>query len=235
MKLTLFILSIFVFTFGCSNSSRYYFYKLNTNVINKGIKNTISSVRYISYGKYLFEFKDILSNSSEMKDGKIVLGKSIIVNSGVYMIIDNGKKTFYEYDTFSTNNKLIKKGDLADKNNGTDFEFKNEKIDSNLQYKELAKIDRNNMLYYEAEIGQKNVNNDDIDIIKILLVNYPDFNSIYKINGIKYLDTAYTVLGFNIKNSNRTEEFSNELDSLRLLNRQEIKICEDLIRKGKSF
>ncbi len=65
----------------------------------------------------------------------------------------------------------------------------------------------------------------------MLLIKSKKFNSVYNINGIKFTDNNYCIVGFYVYDAKKKEGFSEEINAMRPLTKKEKKICEMMVEK----
>jgi hypothetical protein len=226
------LLLIVLFLYHCTPvKENYYAYKTATYAIDT-VKRALYYDNIISYGKYLFEFKTRISENLEVHPGS---SKSISINFdtvGVYLL-SGANKCFYEFDTFSLKSNLVKTGRLDKKPNGQTITISANDSSSDLSYTRPKKIMMNHIPCFVAELIPDNGTGDDSVIQKMILIKSRQFNSLYKTNGINFRDTNYCIVGIQVYDLTLKQGFSQELETIRFLTKEEKEICENMIRKSE--
>ncbi len=230
--------SLMVMTLGISCISiknQHYSYTLNLYRLDTS-KKLLSVSHLISYGNYLLEFRlRTINNSTQHGE----FGNKITVTTydtiGVYLL-QNNSKIYYEFDSFYLETKIIKAGNITEKEFGRHFSeetYATNNDDSSL-FDTPIKCKINNIECYTTAIKSKFPGTDSIEF-KLILIKYRNFNSFYKINGIEYKDKEYCIIGTLLFHKLKKEGFAEEITNLRLLTNIERKICDNMIKKSKTY
>lgn len=223
------------FLISCSTTkSLYYSYKTNFYTIDTG-KHLFFSSSLISYGDYVLEFRketkiksslDLLSQTSTSSETEDTVG--------VYLLVSTNQ-LYYEFDTFAIQNKIVQTGKLSDKPYGETFGPKDEKIYSKFKFAPLEQTVINGInCYYSEILSNTNKACSDTVKMKMLLVKNASLNSLYKVNGSKYTDKNYCIVGMNLYYINQKQGLTEEIDALRPLTEKEKNICESMVQKSKT-
>lgn len=214
---------------SCSASKEnYYSYKINNYYLIENLKTIYSSSSLISYGNYLFEFRNRL-NISETIKGEVKKSSQFYDTLGVYLMTTN-KKVYYEFDKFSKNGKLIKNGNLEEKPTGVKFSFKSaDTTASNFIYSFPRKEIINNIDCFTTEVVPTLKTKQDSIIHKMILIKNPKFNSLFKVNGMNFTDKNFCIVGFTYFNKNTNQTFAQEIEAILPLTESQKKVCEQLV------
>jgi hypothetical protein len=191
--------------YGCSTSKEtYYSYTVGTYTFDT-VKHFFYSDNLISYGDYLFEFKKKINiHRIVHKDSDSTSTYSDTI--GVYLL-SSTNKLYYEFDTFSLKHTVVKVGKIADKQFGLKFNSLDTGYPSDVSFKPAKKILINNINCFIAEIVSNNKIENDSIVQKIILIKKVKFNSLYKVNGIKFPDSNYCIVGFKIYDLMKKQNF----------------------------
>lgn len=220
---------------GCKTSKeKFYSYEVNTYTIDTG-KTLLNSNKLISYCDFLFEFKmKKIINNVLHGESKTVTTSVKEDTIGVYLI-DSKTKLYYEFDTFALKCTMVETGKLIDKPFGLKLTPATGNTDTTKIYAPLEKSVVNNIPCFFSEIVSKNKTMADSITIKVLMLKDANFNSVYKINGVKYTDKNYCIAGLSIYYNNQKQGVLDEIDALRPLNEKEKEICENMVAKSRKY
>lgn len=227
------ILIIVLFLIGCRPSKEnYYSYKVN-NYTRDTVKQFIYSYNLISYGDYLFEFKDRVNFISNLY-GNSETNSISYDTIGVYLL-SLKNKLYYEFDTFTLKSNLVKNGKLSDKEYGFKFNSLDTHGASDVSFTTPKKTMMNNIDCFITEIVLDNKTDNDSIQQTAVLIKKKKFTSLYKINGIKFRDRNYCIVGFNIYDLKKNQSFLQEIESMKPLTEKEIYICTNIIKKSQTY
>ena len=221
-----------VVLYGCTTPKEiFYSYKVNTYTTGP-VKQFIYSNNLISYGDYLFEFKD-RENRNRIVDSHSDTTYIHYDTIGVYLLfrID---KLYYEFDTFTLKNEVVKIGRLTEKEFGFKFSPTVTNSYADFSFTPPKHIIINNINCFITEIVPSKKIEDDSIKQELILIKNTKFNSLYKMNGIKFTDNNYCIVGFHIYDLNKKQGLLQEIESMRPLTDKEKAICESMIKKSKS-
>lgn len=236
-KNNMFLCSILLvqFLYSCKTSKEiYYSYKVDSYTIDT-VKRLFASSSLISYGDYLFEFKK-RTNIREVLHGETgaITSSTDYDTTGVYLL-SNTDGMYYQFDTFALKNEISKTGKLADKEFGVRLTSpNNHDTTETVMYKTIP-LDTiiNNIKCFYVDIVSKNKSANDSINQRVILIKSAGFNSVYRINGAKFIDNDYCIVGVYFYNLNQKQGFLEELDSLLPLSDKEKNICESMVKKTK--
>jgi hypothetical protein len=197
------------------------------------VKTLLTSTSLISYGNYLFEFKNkIKINSVKYGDAEPIVTSFKFDTAGVYLWADKNE-IYYEFDTFALKNKMVHTGILANKPFGVRLSLGVEKSDTTTEFALPEQTAINNITCFYSEIVPKNKHaiNDTIKM-KVLLVKNKNLNSFYKRSGAKFTDNNYCIVGLNLYSYIQKQGMLDEIEALRPLTKKEIKLCENMVQKS---
>ena len=235
MKISLFTISVLCFLYSCKTTKDlFYSYKTNFYTVDTG-KHLFFSNSLISYGDYVLEFRTQTTIKGDLDIESQKTTSSVTEDTiGVYLL-GSKNELYYEFNTFTVHNKVVQIGKLVNKPYGENFEPKDEKIYSTFEFRPLKQTTINNIKCYYSEIFLKNdkAANDTLKM-KMLLVKNAKLNSLYKVNGAKYTDKNYCIVGMNLYYINQKQSLVEEIDALRPLTKKEKDICENMVLKSKT-
>lgn len=219
--------------FGCKVSKEMFVsYKVNYSYTTEKSKTVYSFSNLISYGDYLFEFRNRLNIVEEIR-GEIKKNNEFYDTLGVYLM-STKNKLYYEFDKFSDIGKIVKKGNILDKQAGLKFNFKNiDSVTSNSLFMPPKEAIINNINCYTSDVVSTISKKQDSIVQKMILIKNAKFNSLFKINGVNFSDKNYCIVGFTYCNLKSNQIYAQEIESMRILTEKELKICEDLIAQSK--
>jgi hypothetical protein len=238
MRILIKIISVLIVV-GVFNScktakSNYYSYSTVTYTIDS-LKTPLYSNHLISYGDYVIEFKLGLKKTIDMYANSHKITSIGFDTLGIYLI-SGANKLFYEFDTFAIQNKLVKTGDLKDKSYGQTFNFQpRDTSSSSPSYGPLKETQINKITCYVSEVKSVNTPGADSIQTKIILIKSRKFNSLYKINGIKFPDSVYCIVGFQVVDMKNRIALVQEIESMQPLKANEKQICDHMIQTIKSL
>lgn len=223
------LLCILTFYLGCAVlKGQSFAYTITWTVSDRTGMTTISKDDYISYRGTLFEFKLI----HRWYDTVTTLTSTRMHSfdtSGVYIIKD---KKYFEFDKFTKQGLLIKKGNSYEKLLGRQYsKVKKDNIDKRENSDHIKPTDTiiNNLkMYYYMVKPEKG--NDSI-LYRFLLFKSKNFTSFYKENGIKICNSKYCIIGSNILSLKTKDVFREEPTYRRRLTKEEEKISLALLKK----
>jgi hypothetical protein len=232
------VLILYLFT-GCTSAQKlFYSYKID-NYSTDTSKILLSTSRVISFNDYVFEFKMRENNFLEFEQN-IEENRTLLKNSstrydtvGVYLLTNDQR--YFEFDTFAVSSKLVNKGHIWEKEEGVKFNplkmdttGKGSVVPLNLTLPKDTVI--NNVSCYYAEI----IRSKPTDKIgtKYFLVKNKQFNSLLKLQGLKWVTEDYCIIGLEQYLYDGRERYIQEPANLRPLTTAERKICESLIQKA---
>lgn len=235
-KAIIFIYAILVilFLYGCKASKEIYCsYKSNWYTVDT-VKRFVTSSSLISYGDYLLEF----IKKTNIKN--VLYGESDSVTSvfyydtiGVYLLGDKNR-LYYEFDTFSIKNKIVKTGKLSKKSFGQLYPNSDSMTSEEIIYSNPVDTVINNISCFYATVVPRNKNGRDSIGVKVILLKIPKFNSLYKIGGGEFPNKDYCIVGFNAYSFKNNDGFVQEVDALRPLTEKEKSLCESMVMKSKN-
>lgn len=217
---------------GCRITKNMFFsYKVDSYTTDT-TKHLLTSSRIISYGDYLFEFKLRTNIESVVYRDTDSATTSIDYDTiGVYLLGEKNE-IYYEFDTFTINNKIVKTGRLFEKEFGHKYPVSDSirfKADP-IFYPVDTIINKINCFYVPIVSG----NTGNSVEIKVILIKKRNLNSLYKIGGAKFPDKNYCIVGYNVYSFEKKEGFVQEINTLRPLTEKEQKICESMIIKSNA-
>jgi hypothetical protein len=219
---------------GCYTTTKETFYSYSvTSYTVDTTKTLLYTSNLISCGDYLIEFKTKTNIRTDIYEDSLETKSMDYDTLGVYLL-SGGNKLFYEFDTFALKGRIIKVDKLENKPSGQSLNFHGNTDTPNLSFTPPKKITVNNVPCFITELIESKTEDEGINQ-KVLLVKDQDLNSLYKIMGIKYPDSNYCVVGFIISDSSNKTSFVQEIQSLRLLNEREKRICEKMIATSKTY
>lgn len=215
---------------GCVTiKEKYFSYKVGTYTIDT-VKQFIYSENLISYGDYLFEFNERINIVTNMY-GSETTNTEYYDTVGVYLL--NKNKLYYEFDTFSLKNNIVKIGKIIDKPSGFKYTFPAARSVSDVAFAAPQKRIINNIPCFISQIVPNNKTVNDTMNVEAVLIKDKTFNSPYKMNGIKFTDTNYCIVGVHVFLLKKKAAFLQEIESMRPLTDKEKEICENMIKKSK--
>ncbi len=219
----------------CTASKKtYYSYKENTYIIDS-VKHLLYDSRLISYGDDLFEFRTKVGLQRSMKGDSLLSESRSYDTVGVYLS-SGANKLFYEFDRFSLENNVIKVGKLENKPFGESFTFSTSEPRANVSYGPLARKVINDVPCFVSTIISNNpLTADDSVNQKVLLIKNPHFNSLFKIRGLKFIDSHYCIIGFQLYDRKQKQGFFQEIDQMRVLTEGEKAICKNMLEASKQY
>ena len=230
-RLVLFLLAVHFF-YGCTSpKDTYYSFRVGTYALDT-VKNFVYFDNLISYGNYLFEFRNKITYSTIMH-GNVDSTTISYDTIGVYLL--SGKnKLYYEFDTFAFNNKVVKVGKLTEKEMGFKFTFPPPDSTSDLSYAPVKKVILKNINYFVSEVVRSDKTKNDSMQSQAILVKNKNFNSLYKMNGVKFIDSNYCIVGFYFYDLKKKEGLLQEIESMRPLTKMEFDICANMVQNAKA-
>ncbi len=217
--------------YGCITSKEiYYSYKVETYTVDT-VKHFLTSSSLISYGDYLFEFRTRI-NIDRTVYGDFDSTSILYDTMGVYLL-SGLNKLYYEFDTFALKNNVIKIGKFADKPFGQKLDPVVIESNSDVSFTLPKKIVINNIDCFITEIVTNNKTDISTTMQKAVLIKSPKFNSLYKINGIKFSDKNYCIVGFQVYDLKNKQNFLQEIESMKPLTAKEKEICANMIKTSK--
>lgn len=232
-KLLLFVLVVQILS-GCKIPKNLFFsYKVDSYSTDT-TKHLLTSSSLISYGDHLFEFKMRTNIKSVIHGEADSVTSSIDYDTtGVYLL--SGKnKLYFEFDTFTIKNKIVKAGKLSEKEFGQKYPASDSVFSATGITSDPADTVINNINCSYVVIVSKNTNAEDSVEVKMILIKNPNLNSLYKIGGAKFADKDYCIVGYDFYSYKNKEGFVQEMADLRPLTKKEQKICESMIIKSKA-
>ena len=220
------------FLYGCTTSKEiYYSYRVNTYTIDT-VKHFIYSDNLISYSDYLFEFRNRMNVNRTVNGG--FDSTSISYDTiGVYLLSGTTNKLYYEFDTFALKNKVVKIGILTDKQFGYKFTLPAHQSTSDVSFTPPKKKVINNIDCFITQIFSNNKTENDSMNVEMVLIKNETFNSLYKMNGVKFTDSNYCIVGLHIFFLKKKESFLQDIESMKPLTEKEKDICANMIKKSK--
>ncbi len=211
----------------------YYSYKVNSYAIDT-TKRLVTSNNLISFGDYLFEFNVKINIKNELLFESGGVKSSIEYDTVSVYLLQNNNLYYYELDTFSIKNKVIKTGKLWEKLYGQHFDSSDLVQSKSSPY--IFPVDTviNNIQCYYATVNRANKNSGDYNEIKIILIKKEKFNSLNKIGGAVFPDKGYCIVGIDAYSFKNNDGFVQEIEALRPLTEKEKRICESMISRSKS-
>lgn len=195
------------------------------------VKRLITSTTVISYGDYLFEFINLVKVNRSVTHGS----ESTFIyldTIGVYLL-SGVHNLYFHFESFALNKEIIKSGYLNDKESGYKFQNLKKEINSGLSFALPKKKVINNIDCFISEIVSNNKMNNDTIKQEVLLIRNKKLNSLYKMNGLKFYNSNYNIVGFRIYDLKNKQAFVQEIETLRPLTQSEIDICVSMIKKSK--
>jgi hypothetical protein len=235
MKYCYLLIAIVAFTTNsCTVSkSRNYAYKINTYSIADE-KNLFSSTKLLSYRGYLFEFIMQVNFSDTITAGQERSKSGINYTTNGFYILSNKSDSFFLFDKFSLNNKLIKSGKASEKEFGLKIQRQDNQHASNPALYKTLPVDTiiNNTKCYYIDINLSLQNIDSTAYAqKIFLFRDKNFVSYYKLQNANYLDPKYCIIGIYFFDKNKQQGFVEEPEAVRFLTKEELQICRESIKK----
>ncbi len=221
-----FLISCFIYS-SCGPKEIFFSYKIERYSIDS-LKRPISSSDLISYGDYLLEFRKRM-NVINIQHGNKITEQQVNYDTISVYLLSEKSKMYYEFDTFSFDSKIKEKGKLADKKHGVGFSDSISVSAGDEIFSSPAETTLNNITCFITKITKPG-NKDSIEQ-KMLLIKSKKFNSVYNINGIKFTDNNYCIVGFYVYDAKKKEGFSEEINAMRPLTKKEKKICEMMVEK----
>ncbi|MBK6379111.1 MAG: hypothetical protein IPF72_04945 [Chitinophagaceae bacterium] len=186
----------FLFLFGCKTSKeKFYAYKVESYTIDT-TKRLLSSSNVISYGSYLFEFIQRANIINVLHGESGSLTSSVSYDTVSVYLLENKTNLYYSFDTFSLKNSLLKTGKLSDKEFGVRLN-PSEKPDTTF-FSPPVEVLINKIKCFYTEVISKNKNMNDTFELKMTMIKNANLNSLYKINGAKFTDENFCIVGLNI-------------------------------------
>lgn len=227
---------------GCTTAQQtFYSYKVDSYYIGQS-KEQFAASHVISCGDYLVEFntkvKIDTKGISDAEEGIIKLvGQTVTYDTvSVYLLMPNGQ--YAEFDSFSAAGKLLKKGLMADKEQGikrgatTDTATQTTALPVPPTFTNPKDTVINNVpCYYSDVVRIKNTLLDTVGM-RYFLVKKQAFSSVYKMLGLKWKSNDYTIVGLQQYMYANGEGYIEKIANLRPLTAAERKICESLIEKA---
>ena len=226
-------LLIFIFSLCCTASKDGYSYNTVTYVIGQS-KQPLYYDNLITYGDYLFEFRRVKSVRTTMHGDSSGATSIDYDTVGVYLLLGT-QRLFYEFDSFALNGRIIQVGKLEDRPDGQKISFSNKGTNSHSSYGPLKKVVINNISCFITGVIPENKTGVDSITQKVLLLKNPTFNSLFKLSGIKYPDSNYCIVGFQMYDSKHKESLNQEIESMRPLSRKEKEVCANMIKASKFY
>lgn len=215
---------------GCATIKEENFsYQVTTYTLDTS-KDFIYYNNLISYGAYLFEFKNrinIVTNIHGPKSRITAYADTV----GLYLLSNNN--LYYEFDTFALKNELVKMGKLSDKQSGYKFKVLNVTATSDLSFTPPKDTVINNIKCFIAGIVSNDQTAKDTIKQEVILIKNKNLNSLYKMNGIKFPDRSYCIVGFRIYDLKNKLSFLQEIESLKPLTEKEKEICARMVKQSK--
>jgi hypothetical protein len=189
--------------------------------------------RLISYGDDLFEFITKLGLHQNINGDSLLSESRSYDTVGVYLL-SGANKLFYEFDRFSLENNVKKVGKLGNKPFGENFKFSTSEPRANVSYGPLERIVINNIpCFASTVISNDSLAADDSVNQKVLLIKKTHFNSLFKIRGVKFIDSHYCIIGVQLYDCKQKQGFSQEIDQMRVLTESEKAICKNMLEASK--
>lgn len=228
----LWIVSFCIFSFcGCFNANQIsYSYRVNTYTIDSSNRLYFFD-ELISHGEYLIEFQKRVNFERSIT----LASDSTVASYDTVGVILLSAKThlFYQFDTFAVSNKLLSVGLIANKPGGTRLNFSKNSPVSNGSFTTVNPIKLHGVDYFVSEVVGDDKNRRDSIKQEILLFKNRNFNSLFKINGVKFPDSEYCIVGFRITDLKTKQIFLKTPVSLRTLTAEEQKICRSMVEASK--
>ncbi|RYE50453.1 MAG: hypothetical protein EOP48_19735 [Sphingobacteriales bacterium] len=219
---------------ACSDArGQHYTYKIRTYALDQG-KNLLSVSRLISYEDYLFEFRTQVNIADTITDGSAPKRGITYTNKGGFYLLKNKSDLYVEFDSFSLNNKIVKKGKIAEKEFGVKSGGYDTSTYSNRALFKTLPIDTviNNVHCSYIDIDLAAAKLDSALEQKIFLYRDKSFNSFYKLGNSNYFDPNYCIIGIYFFDNRLKQGYLEEPDQLRRLTKEEEKICAAIIKKA---
>ncbi|MBK8519390.1 MAG: hypothetical protein IPL54_00440 [Chitinophagaceae bacterium] len=225
---------IFLFLCGCKTSKeKFYAYTVDSYTIDT-TKRLMSSSNVISYGSYLFEFIQRVSINNVLHGESGSVTSSIDYDTVSVYLLENKNKLYYSFDTFSLKNSILKTGKLSDKEFGVRLNPSEKDTDTTVFYGPPVEVIINKIKCFYTEVISKNKNMNDTFEMKMTMIKNANLNSLYKINGAKFTDENYCIVGLNIYLPKQRQRYIEEVDAIRPLTEKEKAICESMLIKSKA-
>ena len=215
---------------GCATiKEKYFCYKVGTYTVDT-VKELLYSENLISYGDYLFEFKERINLVTNMYGSESTITE-YHDTIGVYLLSKN--KLYYEFDTFALKNNVVKIGKIIDKTSGFKYTFPPANAVSDVSFTPPKKTVINNIPCFITQIVSNNKTVNDTMNVEMVLIKDKTFNSPYKMNGVKFSDADYCIVGVRLYLLKKKAAFLQDIQSMRQLTDKEKAICESMIKKSK--
>lgn len=211
--------------------NKYFSYTIKTYSIDKE-KKLLSTAKLISYEDYLFEFIMQVNISETLANGNS-LSQIEYTTNGVY-VLRNNSDSFFQFDTFSLNNKLVKTGKISEKESGVRYQnYETQQTINPALYMTLpidTVINNTQCYYVDINLSVKNIDSTSYEQ-KIFLYKAKNLNSFYKIWNANYIDTSFCIIGMYFFDKKNNQGFVEEPDSVNLLTKEEREICREILKK----
>ena len=231
----IFCVAVFFFFIGGCHTSKNAFYSYEVNLYaTDSAKHLISPTRVISYGDYMFEFKIRTNINTEIyPNPDSVVSSTSYDTIGVYLI-SKEKQNFFEFDTFDLKSNIVKSGKWTEKETGTLLKplEKDLKPNKNAIFSSQRDTIINNILCFYSSTFSKKSDGDTIEE-KLISVRNRYLNSLYKIQGIKFEDDSFCIVGFSFFDPKSKEMSYQDINNLISLTEKERQICESMVKKAK--
>ncbi len=217
---------------GCVTEKKaYYAYTVNTYSVTNDEQKQINSERLISYGDYLFEFKMRVNFIREV----LMLSQREIRNItydtiGVYLLSEL-KDRYAEFDTFSTNARLVKSGANSEKEYGTKFPIPTNGGTAGFWTQTMHDTIINGHKNYLSDTLITDSSGAVIGGLRLFLVKEKKFNSVYKINHSYFPDKEYCIVGYNYSFPREKQGVLSIMEEMRPLSKEEEAVCATLVKK----
>lgn len=231
-----FLKTLFALFFVCSlgycvsYKPASYSYRVNTYTIDS-VERLYFFGDLISYGDYLLEFQkkmNIERNLTPNSDSTLVTYDTI----GVFLL-SAANKLFYKFDTFSVSTKLLAVGNIKNKPTGLRLSSSQTSPVSAGSFTEPRSGRIHGVDYFITDVNENKTGNHDSLKQELLLFKRKDFNSLFKVNGIKFPDPSYCIVGFRITDTKRNQIFLQTAEFLRPLTLEQEKICSAMVQASK--
>lgn len=225
--------AIVYFYCGCNTvKTATYSFNIDRYVIDTA-SHLLGFSSLISYGDYLFEYKINTNFNTIINPNGTVLNSIVYDTTGIYLL--SGKtKQYCEFDSFGLKSKILSKGPFSAKPTGAGITPVEQVApdSSDSYYGPPQPVSINRVPCYYSNIMLKNEAPEDSTIQSAILIKKENFNSLYKIRGIQFVDTAYCIVGFRKTHLLNYETFVEQINNLRPLTEKELKICKSMIKRG---
>ena len=226
LQYVLFFFSVFLLG-NNSFAQQAISFQQKTISIEDTIQQLVFESRFISYDKYLFEFKLAKWDSVEVfAESKIINSKSFEDTIGVYLL-NPVSRTYVEFDSLHPNAKLVKRGKISEKEFG--FKYRDSATDYFAPYATDELKDtvlwNQQLLYIPFEINENNETyTSTIFFSKNPLLNSP-FDYFYS----KFSKPKLSMVGYTLFFEDKKQKLELRFENEKELDKSWQNACKKLI------